>query len=82
MIDIAGQVMDSNALDIKLLMPLIRETVEKALDQNPAAAQTGPAIRGDTDTMERHLAYLDFNPRYQQLYRLISQSISNNKSKK
>ena len=82
MIDIAGQVMDNNALDIKLLMPLIRETVEKALDQNPAAAQTGPAIRGDTDTMQRHLAYLDFNPRYQQLYRLISQSISNNKSKK
>ncbi len=82
MIDIASQVMEDNALDMKLLKPLIAETVEKALDQNPTAAQTGPAIRGDTGTMARHLAYLEFNPRYQQLYRLISQSISDNKAEK
>ncbi len=82
MIDIASQVMESSALDMKLLKPLIRETVEKALDSNPAAAQTGPAIRGDTDTIERHLAYLESSPEYQQLYRLISQSISNNKTEK
>ncbi len=82
MIDIAGQVMNRNALDVKLLEPLIRETVEKVFDHNPSAIQTGPAIRGDTDTIDRHLAYLDFNPRYQQLYQLISASISSNKTEK
>lgn len=79
MIEIASQVMDSNGMDFQLLKPLISETVEKAFDENPSAAQTGPAIRGDTGTMEKHLARLAFNPRYQALYKLISESISQGK---
>ena len=81
MIDIAGQVLEKNALDLDLLEPLIRETIEKALDQNPSTAQTGPAIRGDTDTMDMHLAQLGFDPRYQALYRSISESIREGRSK-
>lgn len=81
MIDIAGQVMERNALDLKLLEPLIRETIDKALDQNPSMVQTGPAVRGDTGTMQKHLQYLEFNPAYQELYRLISESINKGRSK-
>lgn len=75
MIDIAGQVMREKSLHANLLKPLIRETVEKALAQSPSAAQTGPAARGDTDTIQSHIQQLSFNPRLQALYRLISDNI-------
>ncbi len=79
MMAIASQVMDNNELDFELLEPLIRETIEKALDQRPSDAQTGPAIREDNETMERHLENLSFNSDFQELYRLISKSIINSK---
>lgn len=75
MIDIAGQVMREKSLDVNLLKPLIRETVEKALAQSPTSAQTGPAARGDTDTMQNHIQQLEFNPQLQELYRMISKNI-------
>lgn len=81
MIDIAGQVMQEKSLDVDLLKPLIRETVEKALAQSPSSAQTGPAARGDTDTMQSHMQQLAFNPRLQALYRLISDNIQDAKTK-
>lgn len=77
MIDIASRLMDDSDLDLELLKPLIRETIEKALDQNPSEVQTGPAIREDTETMQKHLEQLDSHPRYQELYQLISESIRN-----
>ncbi|MCP4429391.1 MAG: DUF2520 domain-containing protein [Gammaproteobacteria bacterium] len=80
MIDIAGQVIRQKALDVNLLKPLIRETVEKALAQNPSTAQTGPAVRGDSETMQNHIQQLEFNPRLQKLYRLISESIQYSKT--
>ncbi len=75
MIDIASRLMDNNDLDFEILKPLIRETIEKALDKNPSEAQTGPVIREDTETIQMHLEQLDFRPRYQELYQLISESI-------
>ena len=75
MLAIAGDLMDRNELDFNLLEPLIRETIDKALDQKPLNSQTGPAIREDQNTMERHLEELSFNSDYQQLYKLISESI-------
>lgn len=76
MIDIAGQIMRQKSLDENLLKPLIRETVEKALAQSPSSAQTGPAARGDTSTMQNHIELLEFNLQLQDLYRLISKNIA------
>lgn len=81
MIDIAGQVMEDNTLDFNLLKPLIRETVGKALAQKPSTAQTGPAARGDTDTMQKHLQQLGYNPQLEELYRVISESIRKSKER-
>lgn len=80
MIDIAGQVMRQKSLDVSLLNPLIRETVEKALAQSPSSAQTGPAARGDTSTMQHHIEQLEFNPQLQALYRLISKNIADGRA--
>ncbi len=62
-------------LDFGVLKPLIAETTAKALAAaSPAAVQTGPAVRGDRPTQERHVALLG-DERLQDIYRSISQSI-------
>lgn len=62
-------------LPFEMLLPLIQETVGKLENGPPAAMQTGPAIRHDEATIERHLRQLDGQPDLQEIYRLISQNI-------
>lgn len=59
-----------------LLRPLMEETVRKAMRTGPEAAQTGPAVRHDTGTVESHLELLSFSPQYRKLYRLVSRMIA------
>jgi len=57
----------------EVLVPLIKETVNKLDTLSPKAAQTGPALRNDTKTIATHLKLLD--NKQQELYKLLSQSI-------
>ena len=60
----------------ELLLPLVREGVDRLGTAPARALQTGPAVRGDTETQQRHLALLEKHPDYQQLYRLLSKLIA------
>ena len=64
-------------MDFDLLKPLIATTVQKAMDvADPATVQTGPAVRGDWSTTNRHLAYLQkFDPEWIDIYRHITEQI-------
>jgi predicted short-subunit dehydrogenase-like oxidoreductase (DUF2520 family) len=65
-----------NEIDPALLKPLILETVQKALEGNPADYQTGPAIRGDSETLKRHYVMLSqVDEELRDLYILLSSSI-------
>ena len=59
------------------LKPLISETFMKALEAGPENSQTGPAIRNDNNTIEKHLELLSFDPDLQRIYGEISGSIFN-----
>ena len=59
----------------EILSPLIKETISKALDSGPENSQTGPAIRNDRNTIEKHLELLSFSSELQKVYKEISQSI-------
>lgn len=63
-------------MPFELLKPLIAETTAKAIDMSPHNAQTGPAARGNRSVIEKHLELLKDNPRLQEMYRVISDSIS------
>lgn len=63
-----------------ILFNLIRETMEKLEQQDAASAQTGPAIRGDRETIAKHLALLDTNPAARAVYQLITQQIKSTNS--
>lgn len=73
---LAEKIMDEKDLPFELLHPLMEETLAKALRESPAKMQTGPAIRGDIDTLQRHLGQLDAHPEWKALYKKLSLSIS------
>lgn len=63
-------------LPFEVLRPLIAETAAKALAApSPAAVQTGPAVRGDLPTLERHRALLAEEPLLLEIYNLMSRYI-------
>lgn len=65
-------------LDFSLLKPLIIETVEKSLKLSPKKAQTGPAKRGDIETLDKHMELLAGDEPLQEIYKIISQHILDN----
>lgn len=73
--DIAAQLMNENELPFELLLPLITETVNKIKTTSPDQSQTGPAIRGDHQTLKKHMKMLEKYPEWQRLYTEISNSI-------
>lgn len=62
-------------LDFRLLIPLIQETGKRLNQSTPAQSQTGPAIRKDTITLDKHLSQLEKEPHLKELYRIFTQSI-------
>jgi hypothetical protein len=58
----------------------MRETLEKALALSPKKSQTGPAIRNDSITIEKHLQLLEKEDR--EMYRSITKSIQKTHGKK
>ncbi len=74
MLHLAKKQMESNGLDFNMLQPLVSQTMAKAFSSTPFDAQTGPARRHDTNTIERHkLLIEDINTR--NIYNIITDSI-------
>lgn len=74
MFTLSQQVLDAEALDFKILLPLIKQNIA-LLEQNQAKnIQTGPALRKDETTIHKHLTLLG-NTALQELYQNITKSI-------
>ena len=55
----ASKILHQAQLDMTPLYPLLNETIAKAILLGPENAQTGPALRHDQNTLDRHRAQLD-----------------------
>ncbi len=77
LLKISQDILVEKELDFELLRPLIRETTSKLEELSPGEAQTGPARRSDTGTMDKHIDLLE-NELHKDIYRLISKSIQIN----
>ena len=75
MYQIAYKLLEEKDLPFEMLLPLLRQTVEKVSTMTPAEAQTGPAVRRDVNVMRAQLAELD-DERLRELYRMVSEMIS------
>lgn len=70
----AGTQLEEAGLPSELILPLMQETIDKLKDLSPDQAQTGPAVRDDWSTMQRHLELLTDSDQ-KALYSLFSQLI-------
>lgn len=64
-------------IDFKLLYPLIKETTERIIQYSPKQMQTGPALRNDVFTLDKHLKILAAHPKLKYIYLKITDSIMN-----
>jgi predicted short-subunit dehydrogenase-like oxidoreductase (DUF2520 family) len=62
-------------LKFNLLYPLIEETVKKIKVHSPSAVQTGPAVREDFSTIEKHKEVLNNYPELSNLYNLLTTNL-------
>jgi predicted short-subunit dehydrogenase-like oxidoreductase (DUF2520 family) len=75
MYSIAHALLSENNSSLDILRPLITETARKVNENIPAKMQTGPAARGDQETMMAQIKLLEGHKDYQEIYKLLSQSI-------
>lgn len=73
---IGNKICEDNKVPFEILHPLIQETASKILTLAPVDAQTGPALRNDTQTINKHTEFLA-NSEYQEIYKILTQSIQN-----
>ena len=64
-------------IDFRELLPLIEETVSRIKNISPSTSQTGPAVRNDEETIQKHLALLETHPEMKKIYEFLTSSIKN-----
>ena len=77
MLQIGEKLLKEKSLDISILEPLVRETVNKAFSMGAEKALTGPARRGDKETINKHLNLLKDNKEEKEIYKLLTNYIIN-----
>jgi len=73
MFHLAQRQLNEIGMQFQDLLPLVDETVAKALALNPSNSQTGPAVRHDQVTIDRHLQMLQGDER--KIYQMLTNDI-------
>ena len=68
-------ILRQHGIPFSVMLPLVDEVAAKVHQVSPHDAQTGPAIRHDENVIRHHLSLLNDQPRLQQIYFLMSESI-------
>lgn len=72
--DITDRMLHNYDIPFEVMLPLIQETTDKVMKMSPREAQTGPAVRGDVNVLEKHLEMMD-DESLRELYRNMSERI-------
>ncbi|RZK42982.1 MAG: DUF2520 domain-containing protein [Pedobacter sp.] len=76
---LSNDLLNENDLDFNIIRPLILETAAKVQEAYPKDVQTGPAIRNDEQTLNKHKAMLTAQPELLAIYQTLSDSIKKTK---
>jgi len=74
--EVAEKILNRQGFELDILRPVIAETLNKSLDIGPHDAQTGPAVRGDLETLDKHMAFLE-KSEFKDVYKILSEKILN-----
>jgi len=77
---IAEKLSAENGLPFEALFPIIKQTFSQLGQVSPSRSQTGPAIRKDESTLQKHLALLQQHEDWRRVYEAMSRSIQNTSS--
>lgn len=72
---LADQYCRQEDLNFDMLLPLISAIAERVRHFEPSLVQTGPAVRHDTRTIDKHLELLNEHPGLKAFYALFTKSI-------
>lgn len=72
----ADEILKNAGMQFDLLMPLIKETIDKLNTLSPAEAQTGPAVRNDKEVLQKHLQTLKGDKNKRIIYEVLSDQIT------
>lgn len=72
---VCEQLMQDHHIPFELFRPIIQDTVEKLSQRSPKTLQSGPAIRGDEQTIKAQMDMLAAYPMFARLYEMLSRSI-------
>lgn len=75
MMTLCFEIMDKQSLDQEIILPIIRQSIDAWTSGKAKEKQTGPAMRGDNKTMQKHIDIISL-PEQKAMYRIISQNIS------
>ena len=64
-------------VNFDLLKPIIKETADRIQNNSPLTVQTGPAMRSDITTLDKHLRLLNDYPKLRTLYMRMTDGIMN-----
>ncbi|MFD2594133.1 Rossmann-like and DUF2520 domain-containing protein [Sphingobacterium griseoflavum] len=76
---ISYELLQAEGLPFDLLHPIMQETVQKALQHEPRTIQTGPALRGDKLTIEKHLQFISKKSNWVKIYQQLTEEIRSKK---
>ncbi len=77
---IGNEICMENKVSFEILKPLILETANKVMQLSPMEAQTGPAKRHDSQTINLHLNFLS-DENQKEIYKILTKSIIDNGEK-
>ncbi|MGL5273532.1 MAG: Rossmann-like and DUF2520 domain-containing protein [Phocaeicola sp.] len=75
MYSLCASVLEQHQLPFHAMLPLIDETARKVHHLAPEKGQTGPAVRGDWNVVNKHIDMLSEQPELQAIYKQLSDSI-------
>lgn len=76
---ISQSLIEKSGIDFSILRPLMKQTIKKLDVISPEEAQTGPAVRGDSIVIDKHLEMLSDHPDLKTLYQQMTKIIQNGK---
>jgi predicted short-subunit dehydrogenase-like oxidoreductase (DUF2520 family) len=79
-VSISQQLLEESGIDFEVMLPILRKTASNWEHELPINSLTGPAVRGDVVTMDKHLNSLQNHPAWRDLYRQLSDIIKQMKS--
>lgn len=72
---ISEKLLNDNGLEFDIIRPLLKETLRKTEHLSPFDAQTGPAVRRDSKTIDTHLSLLENDRELMNIYQTLTSSI-------